>query len=80
MVDYAEEKSEALDEPEETSDEYGEDFGEAIREAFPDNKWTPDRLAAMKEAIRLCVEKDTAPPPKPGSLALIFGNGGKKKG
>lgn len=64
-------------------DDYGEsedEFGSAIREAFPDEDWDDDRLAAMKEAIRICVEKDEGPPSgKPGSLALIFGAKPKKK-
>jgi hypothetical protein len=62
-----------------------DDFTAAIQEAFPDNDWTPERSAAMKEAIRLCVEKDEAggygPPPGGGkgdSLALIFGEPKKK--
>lgn len=63
-----------------------DDFGMAITEAFPDNDWTPDRLAAMKEAIRLCLEQDKAggydegPKDKGKSgLALIFGAPEKKK-
>lgn len=63
-----------------------DDFGMAITEAFPDNDWTPDRLAAMKEAIRLCYEEDKAPESGKGGgdkgkggLALIFGAPEKKK-
>lgn len=63
--------------------DYGEsedEFGEAIREAFPGEEWDEDRLAALKEAIRICVENDQEdkPPPK-GSLALLFGPGPKKR-
>jgi hypothetical protein len=62
-----------------------DDFGMAIQEAFPDNDWTPARLGAMKEAIRLCLDKDEAgeygdEEPKSGKgLALIFGGPEKKK-
>ncbi len=65
-----------------------DDFGMAITEAFPDNDWTPDRLSAMKEAIRLCLEKDQAGDydepsggkgKDKGGLALIFGAPEKKK-
>jgi hypothetical protein len=42
------------------SEEPLDEFGSAIREAFPDNDWTPDRVAAMKEAIKLCVATDEA--------------------
>ncbi|HEX6275787.1 MAG TPA: hypothetical protein VFZ53_22250 [Polyangiaceae bacterium] len=74
------------EEPTEPMDE----FETEIRAAFPDNDWSPDRVMAMKEAIRLCLEEDKSggyddekpagPPAKGGSgLALIFG-GPKKKG
>jgi hypothetical protein len=65
-----------------------DEFETEIRAAFPDNDWTPDRVMAMKEAIRLCLEQDKEggyddkPPPKKGGdagLALIF-EGPKKKG
>ena len=63
-----------------------DDFGMAITEAFPDNDWTPERLGAMKEAIRLCLEKDEAGEydkggggKDKGGLALIFGAPEKKK-
>lgn len=64
-----------------------DDFGMAITEAFPENDWTPERLSAMKEAIRLCLEKDEAGEydegpkkgGKEGGLALIFGAPEKKK-
>jgi len=65
-----------------------DDFGMAISEAFPDNSWTPEKLDAMKEAIRLCLDEDQAggyddAPAKPkgdDALALIFeGPPAKKK-
>jgi ribosome-binding protein aMBF1 (putative translation factor) len=60
--------------------DYGGDFADAISEAFPDEDWSEERLAAMKEAIRLCVERDTGEESekKPGTLALIFGGKPKK--
>lgn len=77
------------DEPD--GDEGGEDnaggpFGDAIREAFPDNDWTADKIDALKEAIRICYHEDEAGgapggPPPPGhgkGLALIFGAPKKK--
>jgi hypothetical protein len=64
----------------EESSDYGDDFSSAVQEAFPKEDWDEDRLAALKEAIRLCVEKDEEPSKKPGSLALIFGMKPKKKG
>lgn len=67
-----------------------DEFETEIRAAFPDNDWTPERVMAMKEAIRLCLEKDEAgeyggggPPPKKGAgpdLAIVFGGPPKKKG
>ena len=64
-----------------------DEFETEIRAAFPDNDWTPERVMAMKEAIRLCVEKDAAggygkPPPKKGDgpdLAIVFGEAEKKR-
>jgi len=64
-----------------------DEFTTEIRSAFPAEDWTPDRVLAMKEAIKLCLEQDKAggydspPPPKKGGsgLALIF-EGSKKKG
>ena len=67
-----------------------DEFATEIRAAFPDEDWTPNRLTAMKEAIKICVKADDGgaydeeggepPPPKGGSgLALIFGPK-KKKG
>ena len=68
---------------EEAPDEELDDFSAAISEAFPDQTWDEDRLAAMKEAIRICVEKDQAggygeKPKEKGGLALIFGPKPKK--
>lgn len=65
-----------------------DEFETEIRAAFPDNDWTPERVMAMKEAIRLCLEEDQAggydkPPPKKGDgadLAIVFGGPPKKKG
>lgn len=61
-----------------------DEFETEIRAAFPDNDWTPERVMAMKEAIKICVEKDEEggygdKPKKDPALALIFG-GPKKKG
>jgi len=67
-----------------------DDFGMAISEAFPDNTWTPEKLDAMKEAIRLCLDEDKAggyddaasggKPKGDDALALIFeGPPAKKK-
>lgn len=66
-------------------------FGDAIKEAFPDQDWTPDKLDALKEAIRVCYHEDEAGesgggglPPKgpPGGsgkgLAIVFGGAPKK--
>ena len=82
MADAAEEKEET----DESSDDYddasanGSDFASAIGEALPDIQWTPDRIAAMKQAIRICVDSDYDEEEKPakGSLALIFGSKPKK--
>jgi hypothetical protein len=65
-----------------------DEFETEIRAAFPAEDWTPERVMALKEAIKICVAADQAdeygedkPPPKKGgeALALIFG-GPKKKG
>ena len=72
-------------------DEPVDEFETEIRAAFPAESWTPERLMAMKEAIKICVAADQAgeyggdapkPPPKKGGvdLALIFGEPKKKKG
>ena len=65
-----------------------DEFETEARAAFPDEQWTPERVMAFKEAIRLCLEKDEAggydeKPPAKGSgegLALIFGGPKKKAG
>lgn len=67
-----------------------DDEERAYMEAFPDNAWDEDRMAAMKEGVRLCVEKNMAgeyggdseekpPSGKGGGLALIFGEPKKKR-
>ncbi len=75
----------ALDEGlgEDTAEPAGplDEFETEIRSAFPNEDWTPERVMAMKEAIKLCVAADEAgeygekSPPKKGDagLALIFG-------
>lgn len=63
----------------------GEDLKAALSEAFPDNDWDDDKVAAFSEAMRICSkseedsegEGDKGEPGK-GTLALIFG--GHKKG
>ena len=55
-----------------------DDFTAAIKEAMPDADWTPERVDAMRSAIRFCIESDYEDKPKePGKdrsgLALIFG-------
>lgn len=69
-------------EPKEPLDE----FGTEVSSAFPAEDWTPERLMALKEAIKLCLESDKAgeygPEPKkkgPIDLALVFPGGPKKK-
>jgi hypothetical protein len=65
-----------------------DEFGTEVSSAFPAEEWTPSRLMALKEAIKLCVESDKAgeyddgPPKKGGDtgLALIFGGPKKKAG
>ena len=72
----------AYEEEAEENDDYGESedaFGDAAREAFPNNDWDEDSLAAFKEAIRICVEKDDGEIKPKGGLALLFGPGPKKK-
>jgi len=67
-----------------------DDEERAYMEAFPDNAWDEDRMAAMKEGVRLCVEKQMAgeydsggeeekPSKGGGGLALIFGEPKKKR-
>lgn len=67
--------------------EYDDAFASAIADAFPGEEWDEGRVAAMKEAIRLCMQKDEAPeggPPAPKKggldLALVFGGPKKKAG
>ena len=38
------------EEESDSDSEYGDEFSSAITEAFPDQEWTEDRIAAMKEA------------------------------
>ena len=49
----------------------------AARDAFPDQEWNEERLAALKELIHLCSETDYGEEPKKKSgdegLALVFG-------
>lgn len=65
-----------------------DDEEEAFVEAFPDNAWNEERMAAFKEGIRLCFERHSkgeyGPEEKPsggdkGGLALIFGEPKKKR-
>lgn len=66
-----------------------DDEERAYVEAFPENAWDENRMAAMKEGVRLCVEKNAGgeysePEEKPsssgkGGLALIFGEPKKKR-
>ena len=64
----------------EDDDDYLGDFSAAVQEAFPNEDWDDDRIADLKEAIRLCVEEDQGggEKKKPGTLALIFGGKPKK--
>lgn len=68
------------------SDEPLDDFGMAADEALDVSLPPEQRRAALKEAIRLCVEKDEAgeydedeKSKGKGGLALIFGAPEKKK-
>ena len=71
--------------PEAAAPEATDDFTAAASEAFPDLAGDPARIAALKTAIALCVEKDLAggyegDEPKPKTdLVLAFG-APKKKG
>ena len=68
-----------------------DDEERAYVDAFPEKTFTEDTMAALKEAVRLCVEKnmageyDSGPSEeKPsgkggGGLALIFGEPKKKR-
>lgn len=75
------------DEKEIVSDYEPEDEEEAAyMEAFPDNNWDADKMAAMKEGVRICVMRNAGgeyggeePAPKKGpDLALILGEPKKK--
>ena len=61
-------------------------FADMATAAFPEKEWDEEQLAALKEAIRICVEKDKAgaygAPPKKGGgvdLAILMGPGKKGK-
>jgi len=70
-----------------------DDFETALREAWPNEDWTPDRIGAAREAFRLSSEPEPeleeegmgmgpegGPGPKKGAgLALIFGEPKKPK-
>ncbi len=66
-----------------------DDEERAYVEAFPDNAWDENRMAAIKEAVRLCVEKNAGggyDEPSSGSDKkpkdidlLVFGAPKKKK-
>jgi hypothetical protein len=75
-----EESGDELDDDEPLpEDDYGsdeDDFGAAIREAFPDQEWDSSRLAALKEAIRICAEGDKGDEP---GLAVLLGEMSKSK-
>jgi len=68
-------------------EEDGEDesaFADMASAAFPAEDWDEERLAAFKEAIRICVDKDKAgaygaPPKKGGGLDLLIGVAPSKK-
>lgn len=63
-----------------------DDFTAAAEEAFPDMAGQPERISALKDLVRICLEEDqaggygdekTKEKPK-GGLALIFGAPKKK--
>lgn len=69
-----------------------DDEERAYMEAFPDNAWDESRMAALKEGVRLCVEKNASGEYSGGEdmdekrsggkgegLALIFGAPKKKR-
>lgn len=66
------------------ADEGSDDYKSLASEAFPDEEWTPDRVAALKSLIKLCMGGDSGasddepPDDKHAGLALLFG-GPKKK-
>lgn len=55
----------------------------AARAAFPDQEWDATRLAALKDFIHLCANKDydedSEPDEGEGGLALVFGEPKSKK-
>jgi len=67
-----------------------DDFETALREAWPNEDWTPDRVGAAREAFRIAGEPEMeeepmGPPPEGGpgpkkgvDLALVFGGAPKK--
>ena len=74
-----EESGEELGDEPLPEDDYGsdeDDFGAAIREAFPAEEWDDSRLAALKEAIRICAEGDKGDGP---GLAVMLGEMSKSK-
>jgi hypothetical protein len=84
MMDMGGDMGAELDD-EAAPEEPADDFTAAITEAFPDLGGDPARVAALKTAIELCVNKDLAGDyddegsEKPGGLALVFGEKPKKK-
>jgi hypothetical protein len=73
-----------MDEEEEVPEDSDESFANMAAEAFPEFDWDEERLAAFKEAIRICVDKDKAgaygaPPKKGGGLDLLIGVAPSKK-
>lgn len=80
------------DEPEmdDSPSEESSELGDALTAAFPDQEWSPDRVSAFKDAMRLCMDsgyeepaddEDEGPSGKgPGKsvLALMFGPKSKK--
>lgn len=73
-------KSGSGDSSDDGGSDYSKEFADAVSEAFPDDDWDDDKLSALKEAIRICVENDEGGGSAGGkhpALALIFG--GKPK-
>lgn len=73
-------KEEDLEDPSEegSPEDYGDDeddFGAAVREAFPDQEWDDSRLAALMEAIRICSGMHSEGP----GLAVMLGEMSKSK-
>jgi len=67
-----------------------DDFTRAAEEAFPDNDWTPEKISAFKEAMRICYDEYEGTEDMSGAgesphkgkgmeLALVFGGGKGKK-